>query len=265
MNSNNEENSGENNSDNVFCVSATDAKHAYFLDASDLKSLEYKAVAGRYYGGNFKLYKPSDLEKVASEKHGKDILEAKRFDRAYKFFKEEERQEETYRKQHVENLRATMRSKLHIVMPKNPTPAYQFYCRDKRNSVKQAHPQASGAEVTKILAQQWKNTPMDERKEWNDKASEEKKQHAANKARCEAFLVWKDQNPTLYKTAFELYQQEAVRNSNKTPSHGHLFDQFRNLAPDEKKVYEDMAVSDKKRFDAEAKAWIQAGLKKMQK
>ena len=51
---------------------------------------------------------------------------------------------------------------------------YIIFSAHIRPSVKEENPEASFGEITRIISRRWKAVAVDDRKEWNDKAAEDK-------------------------------------------------------------------------------------------
>jgi hypothetical protein len=56
--------------------------------------------------------------------------------------------------------------------PSKPSKAYNLFSSDKRAQVKLANPNATAAELMKLIGAKWNAAPEEEKKKYNDKASE---------------------------------------------------------------------------------------------
>ena len=65
------------------------------------------------------------------------------------------------------------RPKEAVVAKKKGKSGYALYCGEFRDEVKEDNPDKSGTDITKLLAQMWKDLPEDEKEEWKVKASAE--------------------------------------------------------------------------------------------
>jgi len=72
--------------------------------------------------------------------------------------------------------------------PKKPVSAYLSFANSKRSSIKDMHPTASSAEVSRILAGIWRSAPQEVRQPYIDEEARLRKQYKIDKA------AWQDKN-----------------------------------------------------------------------
>lgn len=75
--------------------------------------------------------------------------------------------------------------------PKRPQTAYLFFCNDKRGSVVKKNPELQGRDVTRHLAQMWKETKDKDRTKYNKLAEADRERYQHEKAALEG-----DNTPT---------------------------------------------------------------------
>ena len=70
--------------------------------------------------------------------------------------------------------------------PKRGLSAYMFYVADMRNSVKEANPNLSFGDLSKLIGQNWKNSGDDVKTKFNAKAAEDKKRYEVERKKWES-------------------------------------------------------------------------------
>jgi len=66
--------------------------------------------------------------------------------------------------------------------PKRPTSAYILYSKDHRDKVKKANPEATFAELAKLVAEAWSNAPAADKKKYDALAAKDKARYEKEKA-----------------------------------------------------------------------------------
>lgn len=61
--------------------------------------------------------------------------------------------------------------------PKRALSAYMLFCNDKRAEVKEENPNIENKEIMKVLAERWKELSGEDKKEFDEKANEEKERY----------------------------------------------------------------------------------------
>ncbi|KAF5832893.1 high mobility group box domain-containing protein [Dunaliella salina] len=61
--------------------------------------------------------------------------------------------------------------------PKRGLSAYMFFCQDMRDTIKAENPEMKVTEVTSELGKQWKELPESEKKQYHDRAAQDKKRY----------------------------------------------------------------------------------------
>ena len=61
--------------------------------------------------------------------------------------------------------------------PKKPQTAFFMYLSDHREAIKKEFPELKVTEISKKASERWKELPEDEKKVYNDKVAEAKKQY----------------------------------------------------------------------------------------
>jgi hypothetical protein len=169
----------ENDKDHTFCVSATAAKWHYFLETSDLRCLEHKAVHKGYYGGgSFKFFTPASLEQAALKKFGEGGLERKRQERTEKQERKQERarlREEKLRKEEEEReLAREHRRKIErrdAAKPKKALKARELYCKEHHDEIKKNNSGLKYNETLKLTNAGYTALSEEDKKLWKKKAA----------------------------------------------------------------------------------------------
>ena len=89
--------------------------------------------------------------------------------------------------------------------PKRPMSAFLSFSNSKRAQVKEEHPNIGNAEVSRILAQMWKDAPDDERKEHIDKEYKLRQQYKT------AIAAWRKNCENELEAARKVREDEALR------------------------------------------------------
>ena len=56
-------------------------------------------------------------------------------------------------------------------LAKKKTTGYVLFCQEFRPEVREDNPELPQVEITKLLAEMWKNLPEEEKEEWKEKAA----------------------------------------------------------------------------------------------
>jgi high mobility group protein B3 len=68
--------------------------------------------------------------------------------------------------------------------PKRPLTGYMYFCHEERNKVKEENPQMSGKEITKELANRWKNLTDAQKAPYYEKQKDDKVRYETEKKAC---------------------------------------------------------------------------------
>ena len=155
-----------------------------------------------------------------------------------------------------------------------------YFSTFKRSEIKEANPDATFAEIQKLLSNAWKELSDEDKEAFNQKASEDKARYEAEMKEYKQALnvmdddsvrsttkkkkkAKKDPNaPKRVTTAYMLFVKEKrseIVEKNPDASFGEIGKlmgtAFNALNEDEKKKYDDMITEDRERYDKEMKTY----------
>jgi structure-specific recognition protein 1 len=165
--------------------------------------------------------------------------------------------------------------------PKRPMTAFMYFSLDMRAKLKEENPDLSFGELGKLVGQRYKEISEEEKKKYESKANADKMRYeaemkkysppdvdsgseeASSSKKKGAKKAKKDPNaPKKGLSAFMFFSKEMrpkLKEENPNLSFGELGkllgQVYRDLSPDELAKYEEMANSDKKRFNREIEAY----------
>ena len=169
--------------------------------------------------------------------------------------------------------------------PKKPMSSYMFYMNTNRSRVKEENADATFGDIARLVAAEFKELTAEQKEKYEKMAQDDKERYQkemesyeppkgfeksgktssgkATEAKKGKGKAKKDPNaPKRGMTSFMMFSnsiRSKVKEDNPDASFGDIGRmigaKFKELTPDEKKKYEDMAKADKERYEKEMKAY----------
>lgn len=89
--------------------------------------------------------------------------------------------------------------------PKRPSTPYVFFMNEKRGDIKKKHPDLDFSECSKMIAQQWKSLPENEKQKYMEMADKDKGRYRQEKEEFEKVQLDKERHR---KEEFDNYQDD---------------------------------------------------------
>jgi len=162
--------------------------------------------------------------------------------------------------------------------PKKFMTAYILYSNNVRSSVSTANPEAKFGDIARLISKQFKSLDDDERAKWDELARLDKERYRSEMENYEppsdddgdeggSRKKKKDPNaPKRNMSAFFIYSNDvrpAVRAENPGIKFGDvarlISSKFKALSTDERAKYDELAVADKERYQAQMAQYKETG------
>lgn len=149
--------------------------------------------------------------------------------------------------------------------PKRAVSAYFYYLQHCREELKKSGKSVSKiGEFTKECSEKWNSLDDDEKKIFNDKAAKDKKRYESEMADYTGKPAKDDSKPKRPQTAYFLFladyrkkmKDSDMSNKELIASAGKVWGEMKES---EKKPYQDKNGAEVKKYEAEMKAWKEAG------
>jgi hypothetical protein len=157
--------------------------------------------------------------------------------------------------------------------PKAAVNSFILFCRDNRDKIKEKNPEMKAIDITKKLAEMWKDLEDEEKKEYQEKSKEDKERYVRELEDYEPKEGFKNpkkspspKKPSSPKRSLSSYiffcndKREEIKKNNPemktTEIMAEMGKLWKVLSDKKKKPYEDKAAEDKKRYEEEMKNYV---------